>query len=310
MVNFLKLIRWPNLLMIIFIQYLIRFSFTEAMGLPHALNHWFYALGVLCSVLLAAGGYIVNDLYDLQTDALNKPKRITIGKGVSEDAAWYAYLATVILAGVVAYFLAQEVGLENLWMIAPLAASLLYLYAYDLKKRPLIGNLLVSLLTAMPIFLIAVFDFLPASGEENAAVVQEGFKVVSYYALLAFWLNLIREIIKDLEDKRGDCQAGFNTLAVLLPVKWTKLILIVLILGGLYPILEYSIQNLIRAGNLSSGLYVILAIVLPLLILAYRLLKAQTSAQYHRASNFSKLIMLLGILSMPFFTLAFYFRWP
>jgi len=305
-----KLIRWPNLLMIVFIQYLIRFSFTEAMQFPHALDHWYFALGSIISVLLAAGGYVINDLYDLHTDALNKPERITIGKKISEDFAWYFYFATVILATGATYLLALKVELDSLWMISPLAASLLYLYAYDLKKRPLIGNILVSLLTAMPIFLVAVFDFLPASTEENGPLIREGFRVISYYAVLAFWLNLIREIIKDLEDEKGDRLAGFQTLAILLPKIWIKSLLILLIALGLYPIIDYCINDLLLAGSKSAGLYVVIAVLIPLLILIGQIIKARTATQYHQASTLSKVIMILGILSMPFFTLAFYYGWP
>lgn len=306
----LKLIRWPNLLMIIFIQYLIRFSFTEAMSLPHALDHWYFALGSLISVLLAAGGYVINDLYDLQTDALNKPDRITIGKKISEDFAWYFYFGSVILASAGTYVLATKVEIDSLWMITPLAASLLYLYAYDLKKRPLIGNILVSLLTAMPIFLVAVFDFLPATTSENGPLIREGFRVVSYYAILAFWLNLIREIIKDLEDENGDSLAGYQTLAILLPKIWIKSLLILLLALGLYPIIEFSIKDLWLVENKTSALYLFIAVVIPLLFLAVQIIRAQSAQQYHKASTLSKVIMLLGILSMPFFTLAFYYGWP
>ncbi len=310
MVTFLKLIRWPNLLMIVFIQYLIRFSFTEAMNLPHALNHWYFALGVLCSVLLAAGGYIVNDLYDLQTDALNKPKRITIGKGISEDRAWYIYLVSIVLATVACYFLAQKVELESLWMIAPLAASLLYLYAYDLKKRPLIGNILVSLLTAMPVFLVAVFDFLPASTDDNAPLVRESFRVVIYYAIFAFWLNLIREIIKDLEDEKGDTLAGYRTLAIILPSVWVKVLLSLMIGLALYFLGDYNYDLAFQSKDISSSVYVFVAVIIPIVVLAFLVLRSKTAAQYHRASSLTKLIMILGILSMPFFTLAFLYGWP
>ena len=310
MVAFFKLIRWRNLLMIVFIQYLIRFSFTEAINLPHALDPLYFALGVLCSILLAAGGYIVNDIYDLSTDQVNKPNRITIGNGISEDLAWYLYFTTVVLASICAYFLALEVDMTNLWMIAPLAASILYLYAFDLKKRPLIGNILVSLLTAMPVFLVAVFDLLPAGTKENAAIVQEGFQVIIYYAVLAFWLNLIREIVKDMEDRDGDQQSGYKTLAIILPANVVKVILLVLISIGLYPIIEYANRLFAGANDKSSGAYVFVAVVLPLLYLAFQIIRAQSPKDFNRASSLTKVIMLLGILSMPFFTLALYYGWP
>ncbi|WP_421753207.1 geranylgeranylglycerol-phosphate geranylgeranyltransferase [Croceimicrobium sp.] len=296
--------------MIVFIQYLIRFSFTEALNMPHALDHWYYALGVLCSVLLAAGGYIVNDLFDLETDTTNKPKRITIGKGISEDRAWYLYFSSVILAAVCAYFLAHQVALEGLWLIAPLASLLLYLYATNFKKRPLIGNILVSLLSAMPVFLVAVFDLLPAATEENAEMVQQGFRVLMYYAAFAFWLTLIREIVKDMEDRKGDTMAGYQTLAIIMPERGLKAVLIVLIAIALAPIIWYAQDLLSMGGNLSSALYILLAVALPLVFIGFRLMRASVASDFHRISSFTKIVMLLGILSMPFFTLSLLYQWP
>lgn len=310
MVKALQLMRWPNLLMIVFIQYLIRFSFTEAIRLPFALNYWYYGLGVLCSVLLAAGGYIINDLYDLETDTTNKPKRMTIGKGISEDQAWYLYIATVIGAALSAYLLAQKVGLDQLWLIAPLASLLLYFYALDLKKRPFIGNFVVSLLTAMPVFLVAIFDLLPAADLSNADQVQEGFFVLAAYAAFAFWLNLIREIIKDLEDEKGDTLAGYQTLAILLPNIWVKHLVTFLSLVALGPIVWYAWDLWQLGTQYSAALYLLIGVALPILYLILMLYRAQDPPALHRCASFSKIVMLLGILSMPFFTLSLLYQWP
>jgi len=310
MVAILKLIRWPNLLMIGFIQYLIRFSLTEAIGLPYALDHFYFALGVLCSILLAAGGYIINDLYDLETDSMNKPERINIGKTVSEDLAWYLFMGSVVLAAILAYILAHEVELDNLWFIAPLASLLLYFYALDLKKRPLIGNVVVSLLTALPVLLVAVFDLLPAGSTENADQVRQGFYVISAYAAFAFWLNLIREMIKDMEDRKGDNLVGYQTLAVLLPEKWMKSIVSILILACLVPVAWYALDLWQMGTQYSSALYLLIAVILPLVYLMIMVQRSAESGDYKKASTWSKLIMLFGILSMPFFTLALIYQWP
>jgi 4-hydroxybenzoate polyprenyltransferase len=300
--------RWPNLLMIIFIQYLIRFSFTMALDLPHALDFWYFSLGTLCSVLLAAGGYIVNDLYDVEADQSNKPERVNIGITISENAAWNVYFATVILAAISCYILAQVVGFDGLWLIAPLASILLYLYAYDLKKRALIGNIVVSLLAAMPVFLVAVFDLLPAATLDNAEIVKNVVDVIFYYAAFAFWLTLIRELIKDAQDIRGDKKAGYKTLAILMAAKWYKLIVGGLILGGMIPILWYGLD--LWYNTKTSALYVIIIVFLPLVFLSIKLFLAQKSSDYKWLSMFCKIIMLLGILSMPYFTLSLLNQWP
>lgn len=302
MVNFLKLIRWPNLLIIALVQYLLRFSIIEALNIPHALNHFYYALGVLCSISLAAAGFIINDIYDQANDLINKPQRVTIGKHLSENLAWNSYFAFSLIAIVSGYVLANHVDLDGLWMVPVLATLLLYLYAINLKKHPVLGNLIVALLTALPVFLVAVFDVLPAANPENAALIKQVFRVIVGYSGFAFWLTLIREIVKDAEDIKGDAQLGFKTLAIRLGrdnIKWVigalSLVLLAFTLwfnSSLYP------------GDLISSTYVALFVNLPLLYFFWVLFRAQSAGDFKKLSNLLKIIILTGILSMVVFTYA------
>jgi 4-hydroxybenzoate polyprenyltransferase len=302
MVAFLKLIRWRNLLIIALVQYLIRFAIIESLYLPHVLNHAYFFLGVICSIALAAGGYIINDLYDLEVDALNKPKRITIGKTVSENSAWNLYYVSVIIAIGSAYILAQEANVEDLWMIAPLAAVILYLYAYDLKARPFLGNFIVAMLSALPVFLVGVFDILPAADSKNALQVSQTMDVILAYSLFAFGISFIREMIKDAEDKMGDATAEYKTLALVLPTYIFKVIIVVLLLVHIIPLVSYSLD--IFSSDKISSLYLLLFVIVPLLFLVYKSAVAQNSLDYKFISNLLKVIMLTGILSMLIFTLS------
>jgi 4-hydroxybenzoate polyprenyltransferase len=302
MVALLKLMRWRNLLIIAWVQYLIRFAIIESLNLPHVLNHAYFFLGVLCSVALAAGGYIINDLYDLEVDALNKPKRITIGKTVSENSAWNLYYASVIIAIGSAYLLAQEAEVGDLWMIAPLAAVILYLYAYDLKKRPFLGNFIVAMLSALPVFLVGIFDVLPAADAENALQVSQTMDVILAYSLFAFGVSFIREMIKDAEDKMGDAAAQYKTLALLLPTYIFKIVIVLLLIAHIIPLGYYSGD--IFSNDKISSLYLMIFVVAPLLFLLYKSAVAQKSNDYKFISNLLKIIMLTGILSMLIFTLS------
>lgn len=302
MVAYFKLIRWPNLLIIALLQYLIRFAIIESLNLPHVLSHTYFFLGVLCSIALAAGGYIINDLYDLEVDALNKPQRITIGKAISENSAWNYYYATVIIAIGSAYLLAQEAEVEDLWMIAPLAAVILYLYAYDLKARPFLGNFIVALLSALPVFLVGVFDVLPAANDENALQVSQTMEVILAYSLFAFGISFIREMIKDAEDKLGDTEAQYKTLAILLPAKAFKLLIVLLLIAHLIPLASYSWG--VWAYDQFSASYLFLFVVAPIIFLIYKSALAKNSSDYKLISTGLKILMLTGILSMLIFTLS------
>jgi 4-hydroxybenzoate polyprenyltransferase len=300
---YLKLFRWPNLLMILFVQYLIRYSVVLWLDIPHFLSHFQFFLGALCSVLLAAAGYIINDLYDVDTDAVNKPERITIGKQISIRRAWSLYGWTNAAAIGLGYYLANLIRLPDLWLIPVVAAALLYLYAVDLKKRALIGNLIVSLLTAMPVFLVAIYDLLPALSLENTEVLRPFIYVICGYALFAFWMNFIREIVKDAEDLTGDTKSGFKTLAVLLGPKRIRFVLGIL-LTVLFSATGTFNYILFQNGDWLSAGYLLLAVNLPLIYLSWLLYKAQQSRDYRAPSKLLKLIMVLGILSMFVFTMS------
>jgi len=302
MVAYLKLIRWPNLVIIALVQYLIRFAIIESLSLPHVLNHGYFFLGVLCSISLAAGGYIINDLYDLEVDALNKPKRITIGKFIKESSAWNLYYASVIIAIGSAYLLAQEAQVEDLWMIAPLAAVILYLYAYDLKARPFLGNIIVAALSALPVFLVGVFDILPAANDENALQVSQTMQVIFAYSLFALGISFTREMIKDAEDKMGDKAAEYKTLALLLPVALFKLIIVILLFAHIVPLAYYSWD--ISTNDKFSSAYLVIFVVAPLIYLIYKSIMAHNAGDYKHISAALKLIMLTGILSMLIFTVS------
>src|SRR5690606_14297971 len=107
-------------------------------------------------------------------------------------------------------------------------SALLYLYASYLKGVFLVGNLLVSGLVAMSLLIVPLFDLLPAITVENQAGQSAVFKIVLYYALFAFSINFIREIVKDLQDINGDKKGGMNTLAIALGRKRTMKIVFAL----------------------------------------------------------------------------------
>ncbi len=302
MKSFFKLIRWPNLVMIVLVQYLIRFAIIESLAVPHVLNHFYFFLGVLCSVSLAAGGYVINDIMDIGADTTNKPQRMVLGARISVDTGWTIYAVLNFIAVISGYLVARQTSIGQLWLIPVVAAALLYLYSSDLKKRAVIGNLVVSILTALPIFLVAVFDVLPAATVNNKELVKPVFLAISIYAAFALALNFIREIIKDAEDIEGDSAAGYRTLAVLMGRQNVRWIIAILIVGVLTFTLGYNFY--LFQSDLYSALYVSIFVNLPLAYLMIKVMLAKSKADFFKASTLTKIIMLTGILSMLVFTLS------
>lgn len=304
----LKLIRWPNLLMIVMVQYMIRFFIIESLEIPHVLNHWYYFYGVICSIGLAAAGYVINDIYDLDADGVNKPQRVTIGKHFTIVSAWQIYFGINLLAVFMGYLVSKAAGMPALWMLPLVAIALLYFYAISLKKIAVIGNLTVSLLTALPVILVALFDLIPAINMENQQSIKEVVKVISAYALFAFWSNFIREIVKDAEDYKGDKKQGYRTLAIIVGQSQIRYIIVILTLTMLI-FTAYFNLFLFQSSLLLLALYILLFVNLPLLYFIYQIFIAKKSKDFKRASTIIKIIMLTGILSMVVFTVALKLGW-
>ena len=193
-----------NLLIIVLTQILVQacLLFPE-MHLFEALHGRFWLL-TLSTVLIAAAGYIINDYYDIKIDAINKPDRIIIGKDLTRRKAMLGHLflsgAGVILGGL----LSIKVGLVNFG-----AVMLLWGYSADLKKRPFSGNLTIAFLGATMVLVVSVLAEIDNLG-------------VWAYAAFAFVSTLAREIIKDLEDMKGDAAHDCRTLPIVLGIPKTR----------------------------------------------------------------------------------------
>ena len=161
------------------------------------------------------------------------------------------------------------------------------------------GNLLVSFLIAMSLIVVALFDLLPAITMENQTSQSAIFKIILHYALFAFFINFIREIVKDLQDINGDKKGGMNTLAIALGRKRTITIVfalgVLLVLGVVVYMYEfiYNHETLL--------LYFLFAIVAPLLYFCMKSWSAETQKDYGSLSNLLKIIMFLGICSIPLY---------
>lgn len=288
--------------MIAFVQYLIRFSLIEYLKVPHVLDHHHYFFGVLCSISLAAAGYIINDLHDIEADSMNKPERRVIGTKISEAVANQLYIGFNLLALGSGYLISKASGMPNLWMLPLVAIGVLYFYAISLKKIAFVGNFVVSLLTALPVILVAFFDLLPVLNAENQEFVKEVMRIIAAYALFAFWVNLIREMVKDAEDYEGDKKQGYSTLAVLLGKEQIRFVIlffsIVLIsFTGFY-------NYYLSASDWISTTYILLAINFPILYFMYSIVVAKTAKDFKKSSTLIKIIMLTGIFSMMIFTFS------
>nr|WP_255050381.1 geranylgeranylglycerol-phosphate geranylgeranyltransferase [Lacihabitans sp. CS3-21] len=264
------------MLIIAFSQYLVRYFLIENATISIWLD-WRFAILVLSTVFIAAGGYIINDYFDVKIDQINKPNEVFVGRIIKRR---YALLTHQIFSGIgvlMALLLGWRILLINVFSV-----SILWFYASIFKKKPFSGNLIVALLTALSISEIALYY------EPNRIIIH-------VYALFAFFINLVREIIKDLEDMKGDAAHGSKTLPIYFGIRKTKQIIYLLLI--LFVTAVVILIN--KLGNLNLWIcFGILGILLMLMV--YKLILADRKSHFGQLSQICKIIMLLGVASIVF----------
>jgi 4-hydroxybenzoate polyprenyltransferase len=301
--DFLKLIRYQNLLMLAFMQLIFRYTFLKLQNIPLALAEWQYGLLVLSTVLLAAAGYVINDIFDQDTDIENKPKDIIVGKKITEGTAYNIYLALNVTGVGIGFYLSNVISQPGFAVIFILIAATLYIYATSLKQMLLLGNIIVALLLSFSVVIIGIFDLYPVIDQDNQPVIANLFSILLDFALFAFMINFIREIVKDLEDKKGDSSQGMKTLPIILGMDNTSKLASVL---GLVPtaFLLVYINNYFVANDLvATTIYAFVFIVGPLLFFSIKIWPAKTKKEFHKLSLLLKWVLFFGIISIAIITL-------
>jgi len=196
----------------------------------------------------------------------------------------------------IGFYLSNLVGKSGFSIVFVAISILLYLYASSLKQILIIKNLIVSILVAMSLIIVAIFDLLPAITPLNQPTQLAIFKIVLNYALFAFGINLIREIVKDLQDINGDHKAGLNTLPIAIGNERATQVVFALMVfftaGITYYVITYLYKQQIAVG------YFLLFVIAPLIYSSIKLFQAETNTDFKHISSLLKVTMLLGMLSL------------
>lgn len=276
--GFLRLTRMQNLLIIGLTQYL-----TAIFLVGPASAWWAYLsspklfLLSTSTILIAAAGYIINDYYDVKIDYINKPERVIVGRVIKRRIVMIAHTVFNFMGIAIGFYLMPRLGLVNF-----LSAFWLWLYSNQLKRLPFIGNLSVAFLTALSICVVAIYY-------------RQNELLVYTYAIFAFAITLVREIIKDMEDVKGDATFGCKTLPILLGTRHTKVLLYIVIalFIGLLVYMAAEVDKLVL-----KNFFILL--ILPMAYLVVRLVRADSRREYAFLSLYCKFIMLAGVISMMF----------
>ncbi len=275
---FLRLIRSRNIIIVIISQYMARIFLigpkNQWLGMIQDINLF---LLVSATIFIAAGGYIINDYFDIKIDIINKPQKVIIGKIIPRRWAILIHQILSLSGLIIGFYLDFYIGIINF-----LAISLLWFYSERFKRKAFIGNFLVAALTAISLLILGIYY-------------RINIEFILIYSIFAFFISLIREIIKDIEDIRGDSKYNCQTLPIIWGVRKTKILIYILI--GVFYLLLLSIAFGIQNPYL---LLLFGASAIPFVWLSYKIYLADKKRDFTLLSRVCKIIMMIGISSMVF----------
>ncbi len=308
---FIKMMRVGNLAFLAITQYLIYFCILMPLlgfyGLKPSLDLLQYSMLVLSTVLIAGAGYIINDYFDIKIDQINKPHKVMLETVIKRRWAMGTHITLSALGILLALALAIQIGSTRLATLQALTVGLLFFYSTDYKKQLLTGNIVIAVLAALSVATIGFYEpqlYRESLIEASAPAAWIIMRLLLFYTFFSFLITLIREMVKDIEDFKGDAQFGCRTAPIVWGIRRTKQIIYVLI--ALLVAVLVSVQAFAMQHN-SSWLmvYFIVLVQLPMLLVGWQLYKANTSAQYHKVSARIKWVTLAGILSMLVYYVQF-----
>lgn len=310
---FFNLIRWQNLLIVILTMVMIRYAviapilskisvvLLNSSGDPISMSlqsPWYdFILLVAATVFLTAGGYVINDYFDIKTDLINKGK-VIVGTKIPRRHAMMWHNILNVMGVAIGVYVSKRVGYIEMGAMFLVVSGLLYFYSASYKRQFLIGNIIVALLTAMVPMMVILYEW-PVVYKYYAvhAVSPPSIDFLFYwvggFALFAFLTTLTREIIKDIEDFEGDVTYGRKTLPVVIGVlssKITSVCLIIITVIIIYLTWYFYINDTVTLVYLS------VMVVVPLILVIYTVVSGKTRNDLHKASNLMKLVMLTGIM--------------
>lgn len=303
-----RLLRLPNLIIVAVTQALIYYQLLQLTFRKYSLSGTFssfeFVLFVVATILITASGYIINDIYDIETDRINKPDKRIIQVHLSESNAWKIYISIILTGAFISLYLAVQRNDLFYWFIYPVAIFLLYGYSRWFKGIPYFGNIIVSLFcAAVPgIFFLSEAHILKELKIKDLSSFLSLHGLLLSYVIFAFLTNLYREIVKDLQDEAGDKLANIHTAAVYFGNKTTKFVALFIALI-ISIVIIYTFSQAIFSNIPYLFAVQCLLIQMPLSVSIIKLIQAKNDKAFRNVGLWIKLIMINGLILITYLTI-------
>lgn len=301
-----RFIRFPNLIIVVLIEFLLRYGvlrpvlFSGQMEFMTGLSD--FIIFVLTTLLLAIGGYVINDYFDQKIDRINRPDQLVVSRLIAPRMAIKIHLLVNILAVILGFYLAYRV--QSIWFgfLFPCGALFFWFYSARWKQLLIWKNLIVAFISASLIMLVLLFEFFhlrlyPEYFSTVISKLSSIFWIFFAYAVFAFLVSLFREIVKDIEDMKGDQQFGTRSLPSVTGIGWSKTVVITLVLVTM-ALLAYMQAVVYQFGMEMLFWYLMITVQLPSIYLVIAVGRAKKREDFRFSSGLAKLIMFTGIGSL------------
>lgn len=304
---YLQLLRVGNLTFVAILLYVMeKWVATPLLQLEQfgeLMPWWVLTLLIVSVVGIAAGGYVINDYFDVKIDRINRPDNLVVTRIISRDAAmnlFYGLTAVGVIAGTVVAWWAHSWTLLFTYVVIP---GLLWFYSASYKRMFLVGNLVVAFASAIVPLLVAIAnaDYLHHLYQNALAyspIVGELYVWTGGFAIFAFLLTWVREIVKDIEDIEGDREMECRTLPIVWGDKVAKIIATILLVA-IATLIVYILFAVLPFSHEWKSLptrYVVFGLIVPILCSIVLLWAANNRTEYHRVQTIIKFAMFMGML--------------
>ena len=294
------MIRVENLFIIAVTQICIKYLVFAPLNDFSKFTLNLFTISLLSTLLIAAAGYIINDYFDVKTDKINRPNTVVIDVVIKRRWAMILHILLNAIGLVLGLYLALKCHNLKLVLFQILSILLLWFYSTHFKKQLLVGNIVVSLLTAAIPIMPMVYDYY-LTGEINPMIsmiigsfLNTLVIIVLGYSSFAFLTSFAREVVKDMEDYEGDIKTGGKTMPIVWGMITSKVVTfftIIITIGLLF----LACLKFHKDQHNVAVYYILGLVILPLIILLIQTIKATTSKDFKLASLLLKFTMLFGI---------------
>ena len=304
---YLQLLRIGNLAFLAILLYVmekwVAFPLLHQQKFPELLPWWVLTLLIISVVCVAAGGYVINDYFDVKIDRINRPDDLVVTRVISRDAAmnwFYALTAIGIVAGLAVAWWARSWNLLFIYVVIP---GLLWFYSSSYKRMLLIGNLIVAFISALVPLLIAMVNadhlrFLYHESLAYTPIVGQLYVWLGGFALFCMLLTLSREVVKDMEDVEGDRELECRTMPIVWGEKVSKIVVTIVLLAtiALIAYLAWFVLPFPMEWATFTGRFIIFGLMVPMLCVLVLLWSARSKRELHTVQQVLKFIMFLGTM--------------